>query len=246
MKWRKITTLLAIWCLLVIVPAVIAARLLQLNRLTPNSHMGWIATIWIVGYVAQFVLFIVIGRKSPCRTGPGKLVAAFVPWLADWTAPVSLWLVLPAAIIVTGYSIWLSLSVHRLDILRRDGVTATGLVLEVVTPALNVVVDRDHVRRAIRLQVDRQDGTSRYEAGMNCVVALGEIPEPGDILAVRIHPSRPQHIEMIAGEPVLRAPANVLDVDPATADQLRRLRTMRDRGDLTEEEFASAKKQLLG
>ena len=35
------------------------------------------------------------------------------------------------------------------------------------------------------------------------------------------------------------------DLDAKTAEQLRKLATMRDRGDLTDAEFATAKKRLL-
>jgi len=241
--WRKIAVLLAMWCVLVVVPAWIAGDLL--HRGGGDSHMGWVAGIWIGGYLAQFVLFIVIGRKSPCGTGPGKMVAALVPWLAYWTTPLSLWALLPVAGIVIGYSMFLAHSVFRLDVLRRDGVEARAVVLEVIRPSLNVVVDRDHARRVMRLRIDQTDEATSYEARVTGAFTLGEIPEPGDSVVIRVDPKRPRHIELVEGAPVARAAANIVDIAPRAAEQLRILKTMRDRGDLTDAEFATAKARLV-
>jgi len=240
--WRKIAALTALWCALIVIPAVAAGVLL--HRGPGNQHMGWVAGIWIVGYLAQFLLFIKIGRKSPCGTGPGKIIAALVPWLADWTTPVTLWSVLPAAIIVIGYSAYLTRSVYRLDVLRRDGVEARGRVVEVIRPALNSVVDRDHARRTMRIEVIHPDGAPAYEATVTATFTLGEIPEQGDSVAIRVDPNHPQRLELIENEPVVRATADP-EVDPRTSDQLRLLRTMRDRGDITEAEYTAAKNKLV-
>ncbi len=241
--WRKIAALMALWCVLVIVPALIGARLL--DEPAGKSSIGWIAGIWIAGYLCQFVLFIMIGRRSPCGTALGRVLAAIVPWLADWTALVSPWFVLPTAAIVIGYSAVLTRSVYQVDVLRRDGVEAAGVVLEVIRPALNVVIDNIRARRTMHLRVERLDGTPPYAAQFTGIFMLGEIPEPGDTLVIRVDPAQPQHIELIENEPILRASTNVPDLPPATAARLHRLTMMRDRGDLTDEEFATAKSQLF-
>lgn len=240
--WRKIAALTALWCALIVVPAIAAGMLL--HRGPGDQHMGWVAGIWIVGYLAQFLLFIKIGRKSPCGTGPGKIIAALVPWLADWTTPLTLWSVLPAAVIVIAYSAYLTRAVHRLDVLRRDGVEAVGRVLEVMRPGLNAVVDRDRARRTLRLEALKPDGTPAYEARVTATFTLGEIPEPGDSVAIRIDPGQPQRIELIENEPVVRGTVEP-DLDPRTSDKLRLLKTMRDRGDITEAEYVAAKNKLV-
>lgn len=240
--WRRIAALTALWCVLIVVPAVVAGVLLHGGP--REQHMGWVAGIWIVGYLAQFLLFIKIGRRSPCGTGPGKIIAALVPWLADWTTPVTLWSVLPAAIIVIGYSAYLTRAVYQLDVLRRDGIEARGRVLEVIRPGLNAVVDRDHARRTLRLEAHRPDGIPAYEARVTATFTLGEIPEPGDSVAIRIDPSHPQRIELIENEPVIRESADPA-ADPRTSDQLRLLKTMRDRGDITESEYTTARDKLV-
>jgi len=138
----------------------------------------------------------------------------------------------------------LTRAVYRLDVLRRDGIEARGRVLEVIRPALNAVVDRDHTRRTLRLDVNRSNDTPVYEAHVTAVFTLGEIPEPGDGLAVRVDPNHPQRIELIENEPVVRAAADP-DVDARTSDRLRLLKTMRDRGDITEAEYSAAKDKLV-
>lgn len=240
--WRKVAALTALWCALIVVPAIAAGMLL--HRGHGDQHMGWVAGIWVVGYLAQFLLFIKIGRTSPCGTGPGKIIAALVPWLADWTTPVTLWSVLPAAVIVIAYSAHLTRAVYRLDVLRRDGVEARGRVLEVIRPGLNAVVDRDRARRTLRIEALKSDGAPTYEACVAATFTLGEIPEPGDSVAIRIDPSHPQRIELIENEPVVRGTVEP-DLDPRTSDKLRLLKTMRDRGDITEAEYIAAKNKLV-
>jgi len=243
MMWRTIAVLSTVWCVLVIAPALIAARLFDIA--TGAANTGWVIGLWIGGYLAQFGVFLVMSKRAPRGTTPGWFVAAIVPWLADWTAPVSLgWLALSAAIVV-GYVIWLCWAVYLVDRLRSDGVRGTGVVLEVIRPMFNVVVHDVHVRRALGLRVERCDGAPAYEARLAGTFALGEIPEPGDRVAVLIDPARPQHLELVDAEPVQRAAAD-LDLAPHIADQLRRLVTMRDRGDITDSEFTAAKNRLLG
>ncbi len=133
---------------------------------------------------------------------------------------------------------------YRLDVLRRDGVEARGRVLEIIRPGLNAVVDRDHARRTLRIEAHRSDGIPAYEARVTATFALGEIPEPGDSVVIRIDPNHPQRVELIENEPVIPRTVD-LEVDPKTADKLRLLKTMRDRGDITEAEYTAAKDKLL-
>jgi hypothetical protein len=243
MMWRTIAGMLAVWCVLAIAPAVIAGRVLQSGP--GDSAIGWLAGIWIVGYICQFILFIVIGRRAPVGAGFGRLLAALVPWLADGVAPVSPWLVLPFAATVMGYAVWLCRAVYRVDVLRRDGIPATGVVLEVIRPALNVVLKNDKTRRTMRVQVLHPEGSEPYEARFDGVYTVGEIPEPGDRLAVRVDPTSPTRIEQILDEPVVRAPSNTPKLDPEAAARLHMLTTMRDRGDLTDAEYAAATRKLI-
>jgi hypothetical protein len=136
-------------------------------------------------------------------------------------------------------------TVSRVDRLRGAGLRGSAVVLEVIRPMLNGVVTKDSARRALRVSVDRTDGTPPYETRLTATFVFGEIPEAGDRLAVLIDPADPRHVEPIPDEPIARAAPIPEDLDAETAEQLHRLATMRDRGDLTDAEFATARKRLL-
>lgn len=243
MMWRGIAVLSALWCVLVVAPAVVAAHLLA--EATQTSQKGWALGVWVVGYIAQFVVFLQISRRCPRPVALGWLIASTVPWAADWTAPLAGWAVAVCAAIVVAYSVWLISAVRRVDRLRDAGVEAWVEVLEVVRPALNVVVTKDSARRTMRVRVEPADGAAPYEARMTGTFTLGEIPEQGDRLTVLVDPADPQHLEPVPDEPIVRSAPVPEDLDAEAAEMLRRLVTMRDRGDITDAEFSAAKKQLL-
>lgn len=243
MIWRTVAALSALWWVFIIGPAVIATRLLAVGG--PGLAKGWVLGIWVGGYVAQFLVFLAISRRSPCPVRLGWLVAAVIPWAADWTAPVSSWWLVVWAAVVAAYLAWLVPAVARMDRLRADGIRGTGVVLEVIRPMFNAVVNKDRARRVLRVRVERPDAATAYEARLIATFTLGEIPEPGDRVAVRLEPGRSSLLEMIEDEPVQRAVPQPDDLAPKVAEQLRRLTTMRDRGDLTDAEFAVARRRLF-
>ena len=243
MMSRTIAALAALWLVLIIVPALVAARLLPVAGDT--AHKGWAVGIWIAGYVAQFLVFRAMSRRSPRPVGLGWVVASTLPWLADWTAPISRWAVALCGAIVIAYAAWLVFAVYRVDRLRRGGVRGSAVIVEVIRPMLNVVVNKDSARRALRVSVEGADGTAAYQARLTGTFSLGDIPEAGDRLAVLIDPADHRHVEPIPGEPIERAAPVPEDLDADVAAQLHKLATMRDRGDLTAAEFATAKKRLL-
>lgn len=240
---RTIAALAALWLVLIIVPALVAARLLPVAGDT--AHKGWAVGIWVAGYVAQFLVFRAMSRRSPRPVGLGWLVASTVPWVADWTAPISRWAVAACAAIVIAYAVWLVFAVHRVDRLRGGGLRGSAVILEVIRPTLNVVVNKDSARRALRVSVEGVDGTTAYETRLTAAFTLGDIPEAGDRLAVLIDPADRRHVEPIADEPIARAAPLPENLDAETTEQLRKLTTMRDRGDLTDAEFTTAKTRLL-
>jgi hypothetical protein len=238
---RRIAVLAALWLVLIIVPALVAARLLPVAGDT--SHKGWAAGIWVAGYVAQFLVFRAISRRSPRPVGLGWVVASTVPWAADWTAPLSPWAVAACAAIVIAYAAWLVVAVYRVDRLRSGGLRGSAVVLEVTRPTVNAVVNKDSARRMLRVSVEGADDAPAYETRLSATFTFGDIPEAGDRLAVLIDPADPRHVEPIPDEPIERAAPVPEDLDVAA--QLRKLATMRDRGDLTDAEFATAKKRIL-
>jgi hypothetical protein len=137
----------------------------------------------------------------------------------------------------------------------------TGTVLEVLKPWMNVVVNNVYIQRRLRLRIQRQDGVPAYEGILKGLFMLGEIPSVGDRLALRVDPANPQHFDYDKASTSTSATAatassaeerfNSGQEDHAgarqrdLADELARLAGLRDRGVLTDAEFAAAKKKLL-
>ena len=241
--WRTISALSVLWCVLVIAPALSTPVLLAQS--TGTATRAWVLGVWVAGYVAQLLVFMAIARRAQRGTAPGWVIASVIPWVADWTAPATMWGPLVCAAIVLGYGAWLTKQVSEVDRVRVEGRRADAVIVEVIRPLLNVVVDKLYVRRTLRVQVQPSDGAAPYKASVKSVFLLGEVPEPGDRLVVLVHPERPEHVEIAEDEPIVRAAPDDADLDPALAEQLHRLVTMRDRGDLTDVEFSTAKRRLL-
>lgn len=241
--WRTVAALSALWWILIVTPALVAARLL--DHAGAASAKGWVLGVWLAGYVVQFVVFLMMSRRAPRPAVLGWVIASTVPWAADWTAPLSPWWLLLWTAVVVGYAAWLVAEVARVDRLRSAGEPGSGVVLEVIRPTLNVVVNKDASRRVLRVRVERSDGTAPYEARVTGTFTLGELPETQDRVALRIDPSRPSFIELIEDEPIQRSAPQPADLAPDLAERLQTLKTMRDRGDLTDAEFATARSRLL-
>jgi hypothetical protein len=242
----------ALWSVLVLAPAVVATILFTISTDTPIN--GVVVAVWIVGFLLQFAVFLVLGRKARRDSMLGTILASTMPFAADWSAPVSWWALVICAAIVVGYAAWLTWAVYRADGLRRDGVRARAVVVEVKRPVFNVVINNVYIRRTLRLRIERSDGLAPYEARLKATFMLGEIPEPGATLSVVVDPVRPQHIELASTKeavqqhhsPVTRTPAGLPAPAPDIAQQLQKLTSMHRGGDLSDAEFAAAKKRLLG
>jgi hypothetical protein len=250
--WRTVAALSALWCVLVIAPAAIATSLFSIS--TDTSIGGAVVGVWIVGFLLQFAVFMVIDRKSPRDTTRGWFLAGIMPFAADWSAPASWWALVVCAAIVIGYAVLLSWQVYRLDWLRSNGVHARGVVVDVNRPWFNSVINNVYIRRTLRLRIERPDGVRPYEVRFRGTFMIGDIPSPGATLRVLIDPAHPKHV-VVDSKPAAEtqyaaarqtyhaaAPAAAPDI----TDQLRKLTTMHQEGDLTDAEFAAAKKRLLG
>jgi hypothetical protein len=252
MMWRTVAVLSALWSVLVIAPAVVTTIFFTISADTPIN--GVIVAAWIVGFLLQFAVFLLVGRKSRRDSTLGTILASIMPFAADWSAPVSWWALVICATIVVGYAAWMTWVAYRADGLRRDGVPARAIVVEVNRPAFNVVINNVYIRRTLRLRIERSDGVAPYEARLKATFMLGEIPEPGATLPVVVDPVRPQHIELSDTKPtvqqhhspVTRTPAGPPVPAREITEQLQKLTSMHRGGDLSDAEFVAAKKRLLG
>ena len=167
MKMRRLYILLAAWCAALVAPGVLV-ELGMFGRIDMNTSItGSVALLWIVGYLVQFALFMwimnIVDNQKVLSTVIWWFVASLLPWGIDWTLPVSplfalLWL--PIVIAVAG---WIAAVDQRDTSLQQHGIRATGVVLEVLKPAMNVVINNVYIKRKVRLRVEREDGAPAYE-----------------------------------------------------------------------------------
>lgn len=255
MNLRLVAQLLAAWCVLVIAPPILVVALF--SGADPEANItGWIFLVWIVGYLLQLGVFMAASRKAKRNAILGWFIASIVPWAADWSAPVSLWWLVPCAAVVLTYSAWFYRTLSRSNNLQQHGVPAVGVVLEVKKPLMNVIINSVYIRRTMRLRIERSDGVPQYEANYSGTFMLGEIPSPGATFNLRVDRSDPRHFETVdddsapaaAGwspQPSAESPRGWDPGDSMVTNQLQRLAEMHHRGDLTDAEFTAAKQRPL-
>ena len=246
-----VASLLAAWCVALVAPAWIvylAFRGTDVN--TPI--LGPIIAIWLVGYLVQFGLFMMVARKSSSMNVVGWLLASTMPFVADWTVPVAPSSPAAVLLVVGAYAVWFYTRLDRSDDLQHNGIPATGTVLEVKKPLMNTIINDVYIRRTMTLRIRRADGTPPYDAKYSGTFMLGEIPGPGAVFNLRVDPRNPNHFETVDestdAEPVVTNPQASTWLprdDPTISEQLQQLDDMHTRGALTDDEFAAAKQRVL-
>ena len=118
-----------------------------------------------------------------------------LPWAVDWTVPSSPWFLLLWAAVAIATAFWIGQFTQRAQSLQQRGIRATGTVLEVLKPWMNVVINNVYIQRRLRLRIQRQDGSPAYEGILKGLFMLGEIPSVGDRLTLRVDPANPQHFD---------------------------------------------------
>jgi putative oligomerization/nucleic acid binding protein len=252
---RKLYSLLIAWCVLLLAPGIFEA----FGNVTLN---GTLAAVWIVGYLAQFGVFLWIMNLVGEQKVLWWFIASLLPWAVDWTVPSSTWFLLLWAAVAVASAAWIGHVSSRARALQQRGIRATGVVLEVFKPWMNVVINNVYIRRRLRLRIQRQDGSPPYEGILKGLFMLGEIPSVGDRIALRVDPANPQHFDYdkasTATATAQAASAATFDSDvhatsaaaadsghARLSDELARLAELHKRGALTDSEFAAAKKKLL-
>jgi hypothetical protein len=251
---QALAVLLALWCVLVVAPGLIAV--LAFGNAAPEDPVtGGIFAVWIVGYLVQFGVWFVISTKSKRNNMLGWFLASIVPWAACWSAPVSLWWLIPCLAVVGGYATFFHRSFERSDELQRNGIPALGTVLEVKSPLLNTVINDVYILRTLRLRIQRSDGAPPYDALYKGTFMIGNIPSPGESLRLKVDPRNPKHLESADDAdaddylPANRAvPASDFESTAGSTipEQLQHLADLHRRGDLTDQEYAEAKRRVLG
>lgn len=249
MKLGALYNLLVAWCLLVLAPGLVALGLPA--TITRNSSVpGSLIILWLVGYLGQFGIFMWIMNIVGKQKIVWWFVASLLPWIVDWTTPVSPWFALLWLPVTIATAIWIAAVARRAESLQQHGIRATGVVLEVFKPWMNVVVNNIYIRRRVRLRIEREDGMPAYEAILKGLFMLGEVPSPGDRIRLLVDPANPQRFEyenetIPARAPLAQAASASVTDRASIADQLEKLANLRERGVLTASEFEAAKKKLL-
>jgi hypothetical protein len=254
MNLRRLYVLLAVWVVLLTGPATLV-HLAVFRHLDVEKNIGGgLLLAWIVGWLAQFGVFMWIMNIFQDQTVIWRTIlwwfgASLLPWGLDWTPPSPYLLLEYGAAI--GFGFWIGSAARRNEAFKQHSIRATGTVLEVLKPMMNVVINNVYIKRKVRLRVEREDGAPAYEAVLDGLYMLGEIPSPGDRIPLLVDRGQPQHVEYdespgATGNTDVRAasapaPSHGTDI----ADELERLVRLRDRGALSESEFRAAKKKLL-
>lgn len=257
MNMRRLYTLLVVWVFLLTGPANLVA-LGMFGYVDAHKNIsGGLAASWIVGYLVQFGVFmwimkLVDNQDVIWRTVLWWFAASMLPWALDWSPQGSLLQLLWYAVAI-GFACWIGLVARRTESFRERAVRATGVVLEVLKPMMNVVINNVYIKRKVRLRIKRSDGAPEYEATWNGLFMLGEIPSPGDRIPIVIDPSNPQRVEYDEAESEETTHARAAGaehsappaMDANIGEELERLASLHERGVLTDAEFAAAKKKLL-
>jgi hypothetical protein len=251
MNTRRLYALLVLWFCFLIAPAALTELGLFGRVDTHTNVSGGLAGLWIVGYLAQFAIFMWIMNIVPKQKILWWFVASLLPWGIDWASPVSPLFFLAGLLLASGMAWWIAVTARREESLQEHGIRATGTVLEVLKPWMNVVINNVYIKRKVRVRIERQDGAPAYEGVLNGLFMLGEIPSPGDRIPLLIDPANPQRFEYDKGRDSTPAQARVT-ARPASATspgsipgELEKLSKLRERGALTDSEFAAAKRRLL-
>src|SRR5215469_3841861 len=245
-RMRRLYILLVVWWIFLMAPGVLV-QLGMFGHVNANSNItGGVVGLWLGGYLAQFAIFMWIVNIVDEQKVLWWFVASLLPWAIDWTLPVSplyflLWF--PVTIAFMG---WVALVTQRAQSLLQHGIRATGVVLEVLKPWMNVVINNVYIRRRVRVRIEREDGVPAYEGLLKGLFMLGEIPSPGDRILLIVDPANPQRFEYDKETAPARA-ASVAAAAPraSLADELDRLAALRDRGAITDSEFEAAKRKVL-
>jgi hypothetical protein len=269
---RRVNLLLIAWCALLLAPAALSAAGV-FGRYGHGTTLGGpLAGAWIVGYLAQFFVFMALMQTVGEQKILWWLVASLLPWVSDWaTAASSQYLALSFAATVA-VAWWIARVAVATRFMAEHGLRASGEVIEVLEPLMNVVINRVYIRRTVRLRIVRDDGAPAYEARLKGLFMLGEVPKPGDKLRLLVDPNRPQHLVPDSTKPTPSSSSHSHEsatrthtpAPPSTwlppsesphpshaapsnlAEELEKLAKLHDRGVLDAREFAAAKKKLLG
>jgi hypothetical protein len=245
----RLYTLLIVWIALLVGPA--ALELLGVfGPFDANTAIsGPIIGVWVVGYLVQFGVFLWISRIVDPGF-PAWFAASLLPWALDWTTPFSPLFALLWTAVAIAFALWIASHARREEALREHGVHATGTVLQVYQPFMNVIINGAYIKRKLQMRITGVPNVAAYEATYDGLFMFGEVPSVGDKIPLLVDPTNPQRFEADDGATAGAAPssedATSSDDSGGIADQLDKLARLHAQGTLSNDEFDAAKRKLLG
>ena len=258
----RLYVLLVLWFVLLVAPGVIELSGIFGHASLTSTIDGPIIGFWVVGYLAQFAVFLWISRIVDVGF-IAWFAASSLPWAIDWTIPVSPLFGILWAVIAIGFALRIAGVAQRDESLREHGVHASGVVLEVYHPFMNVIVNGAYIQRKIRMRVEGVTGVPPYEATMTGLYMFGDVPSVGDRIPLLVDAADPQRFEYDDGAASSGGSVSATDsvADDSSsdsssdagagagaggiADQLGKLARLREQGTLTDAEFDAAKRKIL-
>src|SRR5215467_4677351 len=143
MKMRRLNILLVLWVILLTGPATLVLLGGFGHVDAHKSISGGLSLAWILGYLAQLGIFMwimsMIDQSVLWRTLVWWFSACLLPWALDWTPASPLLLLWYTVAIALAF--WIALVARGAQSFEQHAVRATGTVLEVLKPWMNVVIN---------------------------------------------------------------------------------------------------------
>lgn len=164
-----------------------------------ESGDGFVVPVWILGFIAQLLLFMVVSRelKGVGTTVVLWFVVSLLPFAIDWGLGIGWAAEIAFVLLAVVVALFVAYRLTTSSLLQRDGIRATAVVLEVKKPLMNVVVNDVYIKRRLRVRVKRDDQAPSYEATYSSLWEMGTVPEPGDTFRVVVDARRPQHLDAL-------------------------------------------------
>lgn len=215
MRWL----LVAWWCATV-VPGAAIALLVPADLV--NDAASAVILVWILGYVAQLVLFMAVSRRLE---GGAAMVAiwcvvSFLPWAVDWFVLAAWWAGLAFVVAATAVAAYLDVS------------------------STSAAADRQRNELAAAASVP--PAAQGQQTSGRVIWRFTSWHGPASSAPDQKLPPKQPRAAPVKATYAPYAPTSSAGEGHDLAGQLRELAALHGRGQLTDEEFALAKYRLLG
>ncbi len=190
--------LVVVLALLAAAPGLVTAALVSPTGPMASGWPSWVLPLWIGVFVVQVLLAIWL-MQSLSTPSVAVFVLAFVG-AATFAVNLSLgigWLPALGTLVGVGAAaVWAYLTISAEYRIAAHGVPGTAVVLEVLQPRMNMIVNKLYVLNTMRVEVVRPDDGARYQSTLSGLFRIGREATPGDAYPVLIDPAKPERMVM--------------------------------------------------